>query len=166
MGLLDAIDGASPSISLAQSGAAVSHTGDTNETVLATIPVAAGLLGANGLVTIRTVWAKTGTAGAWTPNMYFGTAGQGTGGSKLYTISQAATTIGCTTLLQVANLNATNSQVGPTASTNGVGGSTTALPTSSIDTTVATAIVLSAQLANSGDTISLLEYQALAYPHA
>ena len=158
--------GLGPALSLAQSGAAASHTGDTNETVLATIPVSAGVLGKNGLVWVRTVWSKTGTAGAWTPKMYFGTAGQGTGGSNLYSISQAATTIACTSLFQIVNLNATNSQAGTIPSTNGIGGATTALPTSAVDTTVATEIVLSATLANSADTIKLLAYQALVYPHA
>lgn len=167
MGLQNAIDGASPVMLLAQSGASVSHTGDTTETVLATTPIPSNLLDANGIVWIRANWAKTGTAGTWTPKMYLGTSGQGTGGSALWTPgAQGATTLGAISLLQVANRNATNAQSGSVSNLNGVGGNAAAAPTATVDTTVATEIVVSIALGNAADTVALGPLQVLAYPHA
>lgn len=168
MGLQDAIDGASPSILLAQSGAAVSHTGDTNETVLATVPVPAGLMGANGLIAVRSTWLKTGTAGTLTNIVRFGLAGAGLGGTSLYMPASAlgATTLSSIVLVEIKNANSVSSQLGSITSAQGIGSSGAALPSATINTAAACEVVLSVQLGAAADTATLAFYQVMIYPHA
>src|SRR5882757_8754527 len=48
---------------LQKSGVSVPLTGSTSETVLATIPIPANLLGANGQLRIKAQWSCTSSAG-------------------------------------------------------------------------------------------------------
>lgn len=153
---------------LGQSGAAVSHTGDTTETVLATIAVPANLLGKNGRVDIRATFSKTGTAGACLCKGYFGLSGAGITGTLIASNNIGATTLTMVGLAAFANDNAANAQSFLPAQ-NWVlpyNTSTSAIGSSAVDTSQACEIAISGKLANSGDTIALVSYQVLAYPHA
>lgn len=153
-------------IVLGQSGAAVSHTGDTTETILATIAIPAGLIGANGRVEIRTLWSKTGTAGACVCKAYYGLSGSGIGGTAISNNNIGATTLSMSGLTVFANANAAGTQdfmpganfVSPYAT------SSSAISPGSVDTTQACEINITGKLANGADTIALLGYQVLIYP--
>ena len=145
---------------LAASAAASSHTGDTNETTLATITVPAGAMGANGYVVIESLWTITNSANNKITRAKFG----GT------TMMSATFTTEATynNLVRVANRNATNSQVSSTTTvgSGGWGQSTSATNTAAIDTTASVSITLTGQLANTGETITLESYVARLYYQA
>jgi hypothetical protein len=136
------------------SGASVVHTGTTNETVLATIAVDAGAFGANGYVDVEGfITAITNNANAKTIRVRFGASGAGTGGTAIAAMAGASlATYGFR--VRIANSNATNAQHG--GLNNGSwGGAAAAINTATIDTTAATEIVITAELANSGDSLTL-----------
>lgn len=136
---------------LAASAVAVSHTGNTAKTTLASLTVPGGAMGANGCLRITSLWSYTNNANNKTPRVEFG-------GTQYYssTITTAATSRMYRT---IANRNAENSQVGGAASGAFNWGSTSdALTTSSVDTSLDQNLVFSGQLANGGDSISLESY--------
>lgn len=153
---------------LAQSAVAVPHTGDTNEAVLATIAVPANAIGRNGIVRIAVTWSYTNSANTKTCRIRFGASGSGTGGTP---VTQAAvtTTVLFRTLVDVANVAATNVQkVTPTlvTSVNIFGSASGGVTPAAIDTTAATEINITGQLASAAETITLEAYQVLLYFHA
>ena len=160
---LPIVASASPVTLLAQ-GVGASHTGDTSETILATIPVSAGSMGANGLIVVRCAFSKVGTAGGWTFGLRYGLSGSGLSGASLWA-SGAASNQYVDSLPFVANANSTSAQIG-SASTLGAIGQQTSRGSSSIDTAQATEINVTATLVNGADTAQLAFFQALLYPHA
>ena len=136
---------------LASSAVGVSHTGDTNETTLATITVPAGAMGANGRLRITTVWGKVGTAGTFTVAHKFG-------GTSFHSTSPAASTLASRFQVEISNRNSATSQIGAPPVGIGFGNQTSANVTASIDTTSAQDIVITGTLGNSGDTLSLESY--------
>lgn len=155
---------------LGQSGAAVSHTGDTNETVLATIPVPANLPGKNGRMVVECEFERnSGGTATVQPRVRFGASGAGVGGTIMGTTGSfsnaQATVIG---RVSIKNLNATNSQKSQSNNQLNVpyAISSGAFLTAAIDTTTASEIAITGKLGDSGDTITLVSYQVLAYPHA
>ena len=143
---------------LAASAVAVSHTGNTSETALATIAVPAGAMGSNGIVRVTTVWTCTNSANNKTGRVRFG----GLGGTA-YGQWTETTNISFRAQCEIANRNSASSQVGfalGTGSANepgwGATGSTNV--TSSIDTSAGVDVVISALLANSGETVTLERY--------
>lgn len=137
---------------IAASAVASAHTGDTNETALATVTVPANVMGANGIVHVTTLWSYTNSANTKTLRVRYGGA---SGTQYLATTPTTTGAIRVSTYIQ--NRNATNSQVGgPNAVfAYGTGAS---VVTSSRDTTAAQDIVMTAQLASSGETITLEGY--------
>lgn len=140
---------------LAQSAVAVPLTGTVAETVLATIPLPGGAMGANGLIRINTLWTMTSSANVKTPRIRLG----GAAGTEFY--SQTHTTVA--TLrhqTEIMNRNSQSSQVGFPTIAGGGGWSTSAqaITTGAIATSADTTIVISGQLANSGETITLQAY--------
>lgn len=137
---------------LAASGVAAAVTGTTSETALATITVPAGAMGANGVLRITTQWTTTNSANTKTLRTRFGgmsgTAFQSTGATASATFRHQ---------VEIHNRNNVSAQVGmsPSASWGGSGGSAT---TGAINTASAQSIVLSGQLSNSGETITLESY--------
>jgi hypothetical protein len=150
---------------LAQSAVALSHTGDTNETVLATIAIPANVIGANGRVVIETSWSFTSSANSKTLRVRFGASGGGVGGTALLALGFTTTAM-YHDYRAIANRNATNSQIAMlnTGVGGGWGGANNTPIATAVDTTAATEVVLSAQLANAGETITLESYQVLVYP--
>lgn len=148
-----------------QSAVQVSHTGDTSEFVLATVTIPANTLGKNGRIEI---WANFGNNNSGNNKTYrirWGASGAGTGGTQIWTGSNT-TNVTHAVPAGVANRNATNSQVviGGQAA-NGWSGSTT-LVTAAIDTTAATEVTFTGQLANSGDNVTIEAYSVRVIPGA
>jgi hypothetical protein len=133
---------------LAQSSVAVPHTGDTIETTLASVVIPAGAMGPNGRVRITSLWSGTNSGNNKTSRHKFG----GTN----YWAQNFTSSASWRLQTELSNRNATNSQVGNASSAFGGGGS--AAPTSAVDTTAAVTILLTGQLANAGEAITLESY--------
>lgn len=140
--------------SLSQTGVVASVTGSTTETILATISVAAGTVGANSQLALEWQNDKTGTAGTWAVRVYIGAAGAGLGGTKISeTAAIGATTISWHQYVNLSNANSLSAQhISGPGTQGGWGGATVANSTSAINTANAFDIVISVQLANAADT--------------
>lgn len=138
---------------LAASAVQVPHTGDTNETALATITVPGGAMGANGILRVTTLHSFTNGADDKTLRVRFSGI-SGTAYGSWLTTATATLRAQC----QINNRNAENSQAGATGGLTGFGPSTGALTTSAVDTTVATTIVITGQLENGANAINLESY--------
>jgi hypothetical protein len=143
---------------LAGSAQAASHTGDTNETTLATITIPAGAMGANGFIEVDALWTFTDSANAKTMR---GRLGGISGTAYLSVANSTAGQVSVRTTTRVYNRNSQSSQIGTLATSgNPFTASTSAWPTSSVDTSASTTFVLTAQLASAGETITLQAYSA------
>lgn len=144
--------GAGPAVVLCQSAVAVAHTGDTNETALATCTIPANAMGPNGAVSISALWSNNNSGNNKTARVRYSTISGTTHVQTTQTTNLSNRWVNS----RISNRNATNSQVGF------VGGNAlfaaSAIVTSAVDTTVVTTVVLTGQLANSGDTITLESY--------
>ena len=138
---------------LAASGASASHTGDTNETALATVTVPAGAMGANGALRITALWSYTNSANTKIFRCRFGNGLSGTA----FINTTATTTAASRLFTTIQNRNATNSQIAGSAGGNFTA-TTTANVTGTIDTTASQSVTLSGLLASSGETITLESY--------
>lgn len=144
---------------LFQSGVAVSHTGNTNETTLATIAVPAGTIGANGQVDIEALFSHTNNANAKNLRIRMGSV-------ILLFIAPTANAV-TQTHTRFANRNSQASQVlFPVGGTSSWGSTTTAVSTLAENTALAVNITITAQLANAADTITLESYLVKIFPKA
>lgn len=134
---------------LAQSAVPASVTGTVSETVLATIPIPAGAMGLNGVLRIAPIWSYTNSANNKVLRVYFG-------GVLLQSITRT-TTASEDWFFTIRNRGAANSQVRSPGVTP-QGGTATAVPTSSVDTSVAQTLEFRGTLANTGETITLEAY--------
>jgi hypothetical protein len=155
---------------LAQTGVVSSHTGDTNESVLATIAIPAGIIGANGQVVLETAWSATSSANTKTVRQYFGAAGAGTGGTLIATMNPTAALGVSHDTRQFANANSASSQVFFLSTGGGAAGgwgqvNATGL-TAAINTASAAEFTLTGQLSNTGETVTLIAYRVIVYPKA
>lgn len=142
---------------LAQSGAASAITGTLTETALATITVPAGAMGPNGIINIIVKWLISSSGNTKTARVRF----SGIAGSTFTSIAQTTNTYFKTHTV-IANRNSAASQVGDGG--NGTGGwapGTGADTTSTVDTSAATTIVITGQLANTGDSIAISSFDAI-----
>ena len=138
---------------LAASAVAVPLTGSTSETALATISVPANLLGPNGRLRVTYVASNNNNGNSKYIRLRLG----GIAGT-LFMTSANTTSITMSGQVVIANRNAANSQVGFGGLFGGYGASGTAVVTAAIDTSAAVDLVLSGQLANSGDSLTLEHY--------
>ena len=140
---------------LAQSAIAASITGTTSETVLATVTIPGGTMGANGTLRVTTLWSYTNSANNKIPRIRLG----GLAGTLIFSLT--ATTTGMyRDQREIHNRNAQNSQVfwGNTSSGGGWGTTVGTVSTGSVDTSASQDLVFTAQLANTGETITLEYY--------
>jgi hypothetical protein len=140
---------------LGKSAVAVPHTGNTNETALATISVPAGAMGPNGALRVTAMFSMTNNANNKTPRLRLG----GISGTGFYFVAHASI---ATIMLQrvIHNRNSEASQVSfPGSSLTSYGTSTSAPTTGTQNTAGALDLVLSGQLADGADTITLESYQ-------
>jgi hypothetical protein len=149
-----------------QSGASSSHTGDTNETIFATIAIPANCLGANGRIHVFSEWARNGSGtSSVTPNIRFGLAGSGVTGTSFNSNPITTANQSGNAFTRILNANAAGTQrVATTSMFVAYGAQATTTTTASIDTTQATEINLTGTLVNAADTITLLGYQVIVYP--
>lgn len=138
---------------IAASAVAASHTGNTTETALATVQVPAGAMGPNGALRITTLWSYTNSANNKTLRIRFGGV---SGTAHLGNFVTTTATLRHQQLIQ--NRNAQNSQIGGYLSVTPFGANPGAAVTSSVDTSAAADLVLSGQLANAGETVTLESY--------
>lgn len=144
---------------LGQSAVAVSHTGNTNETTLATVNIPAGAMGANGQVIVEAIFSHTASGNNKTPRVKFG--------GTLISGAVQTTTASSTWRNRVGNRNSEASQVfGPPALTTHFGQTSASVATASVNTASSTDITFTGQLANSGETITLESYIVWIIPKA
>lgn len=139
---------------LAQGHVGYAHTGNTNETALATISIPAGAIGPNGFARVTTLWKYTNSGNTKTLRVRLG----GVSGTVFFGLG-VTTTNALQNIQIIRNRGAANSQVSMTNSISGVFGTSAADPsTGAVDTASAQDLVISGQLANSGETITLESY--------
>jgi hypothetical protein len=145
----------------ASAATGMSHTGNTNETALATISIPGGAMGLNGGLLIYTTWTYTNSGNNKTLRVRFG----GASGTQ-YLASTTTTTATLSDFRKIRNRNSASAQIGNTAGGAGstFGTTASAVTTSSVDTTAAVDLVISAQLASAGETITLESYEVWLLP--
>lgn len=137
---------------IARSGAAAALTGTVTETALATITIPAAAMGTNGQVRVRAFFSNNNSANNKTMRIKFG----GLAGTA-YRISVNSTNLTQQLNATISNANSASAQTG--FGTAGSDGASSSAPiTSSVNTASDTTVVISAQLANSGDTCTLESY--------
>lgn len=145
---------------LAASAVAVSHTGNTNETALATVSIPGGAMGPNGGIEVRVTFTYTNSANNKTMRVRFG----GISGTQ-YAVNTVTTSAMQTGTFRIRNRNSASSQVSSHANSLGSTGATTANPTTSaVDTSVAVDLVMTGQLVNTGESIAVDSYEVWLLP--
>jgi hypothetical protein len=148
-------------ILLGGSGVAASVTGTTDETALATVSVPAGTMGLSGAVEIRTTWTYTNSANSKNLRVRFG----GIAGTQ-YGLIGVTTTATLSDVRRIRNRASASSQV--SSATSGLstpyGTSSSAIVTSSINTASAVDVSITGQLTNTGETITLEQYEVWLLP--
>lgn len=138
---------------LGASGVGVSHTGDTNETTLATVSVPAGALGTNGILRVHSLWSVNNDASNKSTRVRLG----GISGTIFMDIGLP--NLASFELVRMIWLrNSAASQVSASAADGSPGTSGAAVTTGVIDTSAAVDLVLTGQLADGTDTITLEAY--------
>ena len=127
--------------------APVSLTGSTSVVTLATITIPAGLMGANGKLKIYPLWSTTNNANAKTLRLNFGGAVCSTMVSQSVPNNSG--------LLIIRNLNSESAQKTSSGLVAGIGSSFGSIASTTVDTTAATTITLTGQLAVGTDTMTL-----------
>ena len=127
--------------------APVSLNGSTSVVTLATITIPAGLLGANGKLKIYPLWATTNNANIKTLRAIFG-------GSTCSTmVSQSVPNN--SGLLIIRNINSESVQKCSSGLVAGIGSSAGSIASPTVDTSAATTITITGQLAVGTDTMTL-----------
>ena len=124
-----------------------SSTGSTSVVTLATITIPAGLLGANGKLKIYPLWATTNNANVKTLRAVFG-------GSVCTTMTSQSVPNN-SGLVIIRNTNNEAAQKCSSGLVAGIGASSGSIASITIDTTAATTLVISGQLAVGTDTLTL-----------
>lgn len=130
--------------------ASAAHTGTTSDTTIRTIALPAGIMGLNGAIEVQVKWSLTNNANGKTCFMQIGGStwnGVGMGGSG---------TFGIRGLLE--NRNSAASQLGSHGTNSGYSGGNATWSAPTVDTSAATSITISIQLANAGDSATLESY--------
>lgn len=136
---------------------ASSHTGDTAEAVLATISVPAIPVGAQLRLTYFMSGPSSGNSKI--SRMYFGASGSGTGGTKYAEITTTTTSCYVTQRIVVNRSASSQFSTSVVSVTNGNPFALGATSTSSaVTTTDATEMIITGQLANASETITLEGY--------
>jgi hypothetical protein len=150
---VNAVKGCAPAL-LASSHVKSSHTGDTNETALATITVPANAMGANGFIVVDALFSGTNSANDKIYRLRWG----GISGTEL-TVNTATTAFNVRFHRIIANRNDAASQIVMYASVNSFGASGNALVTATEDTAAGdVTLVLTGQLENSGEEVAVESY--------
>lgn len=144
--------------SLARSAVALTKTGSTTESTLASVLVPAGCMGANGCLRIRHLWSNNNDASNKTRRIRFGSAND-LNGTQFSSIT-VTTQLSHYNTHEIHNRNSQSSQIGivPVSATGGPGGFSGSPVTSSVDTSQDTYLIFSGELADGTDNITLEMY--------
>lgn len=138
---------------IASSGVALTHTGDTNETALVSIPIP--VLGPNDQVAVSLLWTYTNSGNTKTTRARFHTAA-GTSGTVVCTNTPTTSATDRDEFVG-ANRGVTNSQIwGVVTGVTTI--SSVANVATTLDTTAVTYLNVTAQLASAGESITLEQY--------
>lgn len=141
---------------LAQSSVAASHTGNTTETVLATITVPANRMGKNGRLKITAHWSYSNNANNKITRVRFD-------GLQMVAATNT-TTAQQRTQIEICNRNSLSAQiVSIPGLAAGFGTTATAVLTQTVDTSADRNITLTAQLADGADSVTLESYSVEIY---
>jgi hypothetical protein len=139
-----------------------SHTGDTTDTVLTRVAIAAGVLNVNSVLVIDTLWSYTNNSNNKSVRVRFGTAGTNADTAFL---SSGKTTTASSTIETRIYMRGSSSQIGFAADNpGGTSDTASANKTGAIDITQATYITFTGQLANTADTVKLEAYNVRLLP--
>ena len=143
---------------LGQSAVAVSCTSTTNEEVLQSVNLPAGVLGVNGALRLSTLWTCTGAVGTKTLRARLGAVAL-SGSAWLATV-RSASAAECLALIPqvLRNRNVANSQVVYNPANGGVASQSSAVATFSEDTSVATVCAITGQKATAAEVLTLEGY--------
>jgi hypothetical protein len=131
-----------------------SHTGDTTETALKTVTIPAGAMGASGQLRISLLFSFTNSTNAKTMRCRFG----GASGTQYFAVANSTTgNVMYQWIGRISNKTA-SSQIGAGNNFGGIGASSSAVVTSAVDTSSAVDLVISGQVANSSETVTLESY--------
>ena len=122
-------------------------TGSTSVVTLATITIPAGLMGANGKLKIYPLWATTNNANVKTLRAVFS-------GSTCTTMTSQSVPNN-SGLVIIRNTNSESAQKTSSGLVAGIGSSGGSIASTTVDTTAATTLVISGQLAVDTDTLTL-----------
>jgi len=122
-------------------------TASTSVVTLATITIPAGLMGANGKLKIYPLWATTNNANFKTLRVVFS-------GSVCSTMT-SQNVPNNSGLLIIRNINSESVQKCSSGLVAGIGSSSGSIASPTVDTTAATTITITGQLAVGGDTMTL-----------
>ncbi len=122
-------------------------TSSTSGVTLATIIIPAGLLGANGKLKIYPLWATTNNANVKTLRAIFS-------GSTCTTMTSQSVPNN-SGLVIIRNTNSESAQKTSSGLVAGIGSSFGSIASTTIDTTAATTLVITGQLAVGTDTLTL-----------
>ncbi len=143
---------------LGQSAVAVSCTTTTNEEVLQSVNLPAGVLGVNGALRLSTLWTCTGAVGTKTLRARIGATALG--GSAWLALVRAASAAECLALIPqvIRNRNVANSQVVYAPANGATTTQSSAVSTFTEDTSVATVVGITGQKATAGEVLTLEGY--------
>lgn len=127
--------------------APVSLTGSTSVVTLATITIPAGLLGANGKLKIYPLWATTNNANVKTLRANIG--------GVLCTTMTSQSVPNNSGLVIIRNINNEAAQKCSSGLVAGIGSSAGSIASPTVDTSAATTITITGQLAVGTDTLTL-----------
>lgn len=133
---------------LGASGEPVSHTGSTAEIPLAELEIAAGAMGANGIIRVTTLWNTTDSANSKTLRVKLGAT------EFLAHVATTSASQRLQTIIQ--NRDDQSAQVGYGG--GGWGDLSAAVVTGAVDTTLAQNITITAQLESDAEEVTLEAY--------
>ena len=122
-------------------------TGSTSAVTLATITIPAGLLGANGKLKIYPLWGTTNNANTKTLRVVLG--------GSICTTMVSQSVPNNSGLVIIRNTNNEAAQKCSSGLVAGIGSSTGSIASPTVDTSAATTITITGQLAAGADTLTL-----------
>ena len=125
-------------------------TGTVTETILGTASIPASAMGPTGILRVQFLGSQNNNAN----NKIWRVRFSGISGTIIFTTTQT-TNIGTSDLRYVGNREATNAQVFWGGGASFTNGGASSMGTATVDTTVATTLVLTGQLANTADNMKL-----------
>ncbi len=137
---------------LAMSAVPIAHTGTIAPTILAEVPIPAGVMGPNGALRVTAYWSMTNNANSKNLVISWGGINAQIWSAGFSSVAGAA----CQ--LMVSNRGATGSQVFTSTGTGVSFGTLPGFGTASEDTTIAQRIRFTGNLSNAGDTLTLERY--------